>query len=800
MYKNQIIIIIFFLFLNFKWCLAGVGCWSNNGLFGGNINSIAIDPNTSTTIYAGTKDGGVFKSTNGGLIWQAINVGLGYEDVNDIKIDPATSTILYAGTTDLGLLKSIDQGTTWKSTGLTSPVSSIAINPISSNVLYAGTADGVYQSINYGGTWTQKGLSGMKITSVVIDRENPDIVYAGTFGNGLFKSGNGGTNWQQISDGTISTLAIVDSSTIYVGKLLENGDGTILKTTDGGKNWGEPITITTSIVISIQIDLADSSILYAATFGDGVFKTTDGGENWDEMNSDLTSLFIHSLAIDPKASNVLYVGSYGGGIFKSTDGAETWQEKNTGLTNLTINSIAFEKNTVTTIYVATDKGIFKTTDNGKTWEKRNNGLINLYITSIVYDPTTSTTLYAGSKGGGVSKSTDGGQTWRPINEGITNFFITSIAIDPTTSTTLYAGTSDSFTEDIFKSTDGGENWISLDIRKPITCIVIDPGSPTILYAGTEIDGLQKSIDGGNNWYPIIMGLDVWRIYSLYLNPNQPWILYAVTNKGLFKSIDSGENWNSILGRSDISSVFVDPVVPDIIYFSTLRDGVYRSVDGGSTWQRLIDGLSCPHINVIAINLLSHTTIYAGSVGDGLYSYITPKPKIISVSPSQGSHITSTKITIHLENLLGTPIVKIGNIVCTDVIVEDKDTITAIVPSEVPHGIYDVVVTNVDGQSHTIKAIFKIARPPQSILYTYPNPAKGVKEIAFRWCLSYEDSEVTIDIYDLSYDWITTLTGGDLTQDGYYEKKLDISNLASGVYIYVFKTKKEKIIKKFMVIK
>ena len=55
---------------------AGTNVWTSNGPEGGSIYALAIDPETPTTLYAGTWGGGVFKSTNGGGNWSAVNTGL----------------------------------------------------------------------------------------------------------------------------------------------------------------------------------------------------------------------------------------------------------------------------------------------------------------------------------------------------------------------------------------------------------------------------------------------------------------------------------------------------------------------------------------------------------------------------------------------------------------------------------------------------------------------------------------------------------------------------------------------------
>ena len=77
---------------------AGINVWTSNGPRGGSINALAIDPATPTILYAGTDGDGVFKSTNGGENWNAVNTGLTNTNVFALAIDPKTPTIVYAAT------------------------------------------------------------------------------------------------------------------------------------------------------------------------------------------------------------------------------------------------------------------------------------------------------------------------------------------------------------------------------------------------------------------------------------------------------------------------------------------------------------------------------------------------------------------------------------------------------------------------------------------------------------------------------------------------------------------------------
>jgi hypothetical protein len=84
---------------------AGINVWTSIGPEGGRINALAVDPVTPTTLYAGTWSG-VFKSTDGGGDWSAVNTGLNATDVCALAISPATQGTLsppgtlYAGTYD----------------------------------------------------------------------------------------------------------------------------------------------------------------------------------------------------------------------------------------------------------------------------------------------------------------------------------------------------------------------------------------------------------------------------------------------------------------------------------------------------------------------------------------------------------------------------------------------------------------------------------------------------------------------------------------------------------------------------
>ena len=110
------------------------------------------------------------------------------------------------------------------------------------------------------------------------------------------------------------------------------------------------------------------------------------------------------------------------------------------------------------------------------------------------------------------------------NPGIQAGSIYALLIDPQSSSTLYAGTMGG----ILKSTDGGNNWIPADIDLTqayyVMALAIDPSKPETLYAGStygledNTGGVFKSTDGGQNWMPVNDGLTDLNVYALAIDP------------------------------------------------------------------------------------------------------------------------------------------------------------------------------------------------------------------------------------------------------------------------------------------
>jgi photosystem II stability/assembly factor-like uncharacterized protein len=162
------------------------------------VLSLVIDPTTPTTLYAGVKNAGVFKSTDGATSWTAINAGLpSGVSVWTVVISPMNPSTLYLGTSQ-GVFNSNDGGENWRALNLTRSVTAMLIDPQTQSRLYAaGACDGIFKSSDGGANWMaiNKGLpEGITVYALAIDPQMPSTLYTGT-SQGVFKSTNAGEQW-----------------------------------------------------------------------------------------------------------------------------------------------------------------------------------------------------------------------------------------------------------------------------------------------------------------------------------------------------------------------------------------------------------------------------------------------------------------------------------------------------------------------------------------------------------------------------------------------------------------------------
>lgn len=684
---------------------------------GGLTPTVVFDPASAGTgaLYA-LAGGRIFKSTNQGATWTAnAKAGLGLTNlsgmlqtvpVGRLAIDPNNSATIYAGSGGGGVFKTSDAGGTWTPVnsglpgfrsscaaapgppGFDTHVLAIVIDPSNSATVYAvvssrtfpfgfglGKGGGVFKSTDGGGSWTPANSGLTNVEALAIDPTNPNTLYAGTVPGGIFKSIDGGASWNSVNFTIASTditeLVVdpVNSGTVYAvarnhvfqkscSGIVNGTDSGIFKTTDGGGSWvamnsglptfagfGLPNAI---IINSLAIDPVNSNNLYTAASGDsaqGVFKSTDGGANWAAASSGLTDdpslgpLLTAALTVDPSNPATVFAGTRGGSVFKTTDGAASWTDTTSNLTAASVASLLVNPSNPATIYAGGGWNgdglpVFKSTDGGSGWAPAHSGLPDTF-SSLAMDPSTTTTLYAGLTfsflgGGGanrVFKSTDGGGSWFAASSGISSQGgVPALVVNPANSSEVYAGTSDA---GIFKTVDGGVSWSAINNGLPggllVNSLAITPSAPSAIYAATP-PGVFKSTDGGANWAAVSSGLPAFlTMNALVIDPITTSTIYAGSfNGGVYKSLNGGGTWAAAgLTNSLVFAMAIDPSNPAIVYVGTLGEGVFKSTDGAGTWTAVNVGLSTIDKTVLdvfslAIDPVTHTTLYAGTQTAGVF--------------------------------------------------------------------------------------------------------------------------------------------------------------------------------------
>jgi len=147
---------------------------------------------------------------------------------------------------------------------------------------------------------------------------------------------------------------------------------------------------------------------------------------------------------------------------------------------------------------------------------------------------------------------------------------------------------------MYKSTDGGDNWsttVTLSGHAPIYCVYVHPTDSNTIYLGSD-EGLYRSTDGGStlNAFGDLPAGDVSAIQILYSDPN---IIYAtVLDTGLYKSTNAGANFSLLRGPSYAVGCSINQGYPDVIYYlkkvnwEVDRSGIEVSQDGGENWTEL----------------------------------------------------------------------------------------------------------------------------------------------------------------------------------------------------------------------
>ncbi|OQW34697.1 MAG: hypothetical protein A4E19_17400 [Nitrospira sp. SG-bin1] len=276
-------------------------------------------------------------------------------------------------------------------------------------------------------------------------------------------------------------------------------------------------------------------VLYAGSFGHGVFRTADRGMTWAQVGGGITDPFILSLA--STKDGTLYAGTFRGGVFRSQDDGKSWQSVNAGLKQLEVKALlAVEQE----LFAGTGDGVYRLHGSEDRWTSVTAGLDDILVHSLAR--SADGTLFAGTSGKGIFRFSPGSTGWVRMrhglkdHEGMVENFIRVLVIDQDQS--IFAGT---FDGGVFRSTDGGLTWRAISRSLPNDSIrgIVLGDHDVVVATG---NGIFKTEDKGRQWMPVNKGLANLAVQVLIGSGDKG--LYAGTSSGVFRS-DDGVSWMAV---------------------------------------------------------------------------------------------------------------------------------------------------------------------------------------------------------------------------------------------------------------
>ncbi len=576
-------------------------------------------------VLVASASGGVFKSTNAGMTWEAIFDKYGAGSIGAVAMFQPNPDIIWVGTGEAanrnssaygdGIYKSTDGGKTFQHMGLesTHQIAEIATHPSNPDIAYIAAVGhlwgysggrGLFKTTDGGATW-QKLSNGLPddgktgCTEIIMHPENPNILFAGFYqrlrqpasfvsggeNGGLFKSTDAGDSWQRVTNG----LAEGSSGMIDISIHKANPD------------------------IMVMAYEADENIPEGKA-GSGVYRSDDGGESWKFLLKHAVRPFYHGqVQIDPVDPNNIYVVSRGFRI--SLDGGETFGLKSWNAAGGDDHDMWIAPYDNKFMYLATDQGAKLSVDGGLNWLSFDNMAIGQYY-AIGVDMRDPYYVIGGLQDNGLWMTPSNSRESR----GILNQHTTHVGegdgfhaqIDWLDWKTLYlvnhvgfAARENLITREYKYITPtpetivNFEEWVDYDFDETATFYTIYPGEHWFFRERPERPLLPPQFRfnwssplvmspnnphniyfGGNHLFKSVDRGDTWRIISPDLTTNDPKLRNTSKGGGLTNSNTGGENHFNII------TISISPFDEDIIWVGTDDGLVHVTTNGGNTWTNV----------------------------------------------------------------------------------------------------------------------------------------------------------------------------------------------------------------------
>jgi len=600
----------------------------------GRVNCVEFDPKNLNVLYLCAADGGVWKSTDGGMSWKThfdLEETLSSGDVAVSRQHPDTVYVatsdafgygapFWGGTYSIGVVRSANGGVTWKHTNLKWTVAQnrtirrLVIHPTDDKILLAATSDGVFRTANGGATW--KRVITASAYDAEFDESNGSIAYVTT--NQVLKSTNAGATFSALSAncaGSRYNLKIANSNPNVLYTLCT--DGTVQKSVNAGASWTTAAPSGVSLYgyydDVLAVSPTDDKTVFVAGFN--IRKTTDGGATWTSVPT-AGHVDNHTIKFKPGSNTEVYSGN-DGGLFVSKDGGTTWSSLNKGLAITQFYGLGVARTNPSIIIAgAQDNGNMKSTSGTFT------NITNADGMKCFVDWSNASVLYASIQNGSLYRSTDGGATFTDVSTPASGAWTTPWSQDASTANTIYAGT-----DKVYKSTTQGTSWtaISASLVPQFTVLRVASSDSKVVYAGSGTQ-LYHTTNGGSSWTNVTAGLPVATNYltEVAIDDSNPNIAYAtfsgyVNGEKLYRTKDGGATWTN--DSAGLPNMPVDTIVAQkgashAVYIGT-DAGVYFKDDHVGHWIPYKHGL--PNVIVDGLDIDYGTnTLTAATYGRGIW--------------------------------------------------------------------------------------------------------------------------------------------------------------------------------------
>ena len=523
---------------------------------------------------------GIYKTTDGGRTWKKTLFVSDSSGAMDVELQPGNPNVVYAwmsrierkpwtiisGSREGGFYKSTNGGETWQRimAGLPNELigkGNLAVTAANPNRIYAlieaKPGGGVYRSDDAGQTWTQTNSQGALVqrpfyyTTLGADPTNADVVYAGA--EGFFKSVDGGR--------TFTTLRTPhsDNHDIWINPtngqtMVQANDGGANVSFDGGRTWSTQMNQPTSEIYGVWLDNEFPYKLYGAQQDNSTMILPSNADPFDidALNADGPGCETGPIFPHPTNPDIVYgncKGQFSRMNMKSGQEQIYWIGGQSLYGNdardliyriQRTSAMDISPHAPYPIYYGTQY-FHRTRDGGVTWEKLSGDLTandpccqgasgepitrdvtgeEFYSTlyAIKESPVEKGVIWVGANDGPFHVTRDDGKTWTKITPpdlppgGRVQFIDASPHRRGSAYYAVYRYLLGDYKPYLYRTDDYGRTWTLLTTGRngipadwPTRVVREDPDREGLLYAGTEF-GMFISFDNGANWQPFALNL------------------------------------------------------------------------------------------------------------------------------------------------------------------------------------------------------------------------------------------------------------------------------------------------------